>query len=78
MTYSSLPPAAGRYTKHSRVRLLRLHELSFAEVHDCFTIAELICYEMLDLAPRGQGRRGSKRAGRIRDGRLPVNLCPAG
>ena len=50
-----------------------IDDLSFAEVHDCFTIAELLAYEAMGLAPVGQGRRvlddGSVYAG----GRLPVN-----
>lgn len=32
-----------------------LGDLSFAEVHDCFTIAELLIYEAMGLAPRGEG-----------------------
>ncbi|MCI4338652.1 MAG: thiolase family protein, partial [Thermoplasmata archaeon] len=32
-------------------------QLDFAELHDCFTISELIEYEMLGLCPRGQGGR---------------------
>ena len=34
-----------------------LSDLSFAEVHDCFTIAELIEYEAMGLVPEGQGAR---------------------
>ena len=30
-------------------------DLDFAEVHDCFTIAELLIYEAMGLAPRGKG-----------------------
>ncbi len=45
-----------------------LKDLSFAEVHDCFTIAELIEYEAMGLAPEGQGARaiadGTRRQGR--------------
>lgn len=48
-------------------------DLSFAEVHDCFTIAELLTYEAMGLAAPGQGARllddGTVAAG----GRLPVN-----
>lgn len=32
-----------------------LEDLSFVETHDCFTIAELIEYEAMGLAPEGQG-----------------------
>lgn len=51
-----------------------VEDLSFAEVHDCFTIAELICYEMLDLTPRGQGRRAIEEGWVLPGGRLPVNV----
>ena len=32
-----------------------LSDLSFVETHDCFTVAELIEYEAMGLAPEGQG-----------------------
>ncbi len=44
-----------------------------AEVHDCFTIAELLTYEAMGLAPPGQGAACSKTAPCTPDGRLPVN-----
>ncbi len=53
---------------------VEVDDLSFAEVHDCFTIAELICYEMLDLTPRGQGRRAIEEGWVLPDGKLPVNV----
>lgn len=50
-----------------------LDDLDFAEVHDCFTIAELIEYEVMGLAERGHGGDVA-RGGETRiDGRLPVN-----
>src|SRR5437660_6306198 len=36
---------------------IALQDLSFAEVHDCFTIAELIEYEAMGLSAQGQGGR---------------------
>ncbi len=48
-------------------------DLSFAEVHDCFTIAELIHYEAMGLAPEGQGARVVLDGTVAKDGRLPVN-----
>ncbi|MDD2046192.1 acetyl-CoA acetyltransferase [Pseudomonas putida] len=51
-----------------------LDDLGFAEVHDCFTIAELLIYEAMGLAPRGQGYRALE-AGIVQPGgKLPVNL----
>ncbi|UFN50679.1 acetyl-CoA acetyltransferase [Roseomonas sp. OT10] len=50
-----------------------LADLSLAEVHDCFTIAELIEYEAMGLAPEGQGARAALEGWTAKDGRLPVN-----
>ena len=49
-------------------------DLDLAEVHDCFTIAELVLYEVMGLTPRGEGRRAIEEGWVERDGRLPVNL----
>jgi acetyl-CoA C-acetyltransferase len=50
-----------------------LKDLSFAEVHDCFTIAELIEYEAMGLAPEGQGARVIADGTVAKDGALPIN-----
>ena len=50
-----------------------LNDLSFAEVHDCFTIAELIEYEAMGLAPEGQGARVIADGIVNKDGKLPIN-----
>lgn len=52
---------------------LSLSDLSFVETHDCFTIAELIEYEAMGLAPEGQGARAALEGWTAKDGRLPVN-----
>ena len=50
-----------------------LSDLSFAEVHDCFTIAELLAYEAMGLAAHGQGARAILDGVVGPDGSLPVN-----
>jgi len=50
-----------------------LSDLSFVETHDCFTIAELLEYEAMGLAPKGQGRRAIAEGWTQKDGKLPVN-----
>jgi acetyl-CoA C-acetyltransferase len=50
-----------------------LNDLSFAEVHDCFTIAELIEYEAMGLVPEGQGARAIAEGLVGKDGALPIN-----
>ena len=52
---------------------LTLGDLSFVETHDCFTIAELIEYEAMGLAPEGQGAIAIKEGWTQKDGKLPVN-----
>jgi acetyl-CoA C-acetyltransferase len=51
-----------------------LADLSFVETHDCFTIAELIEYEAMGLAPEGQGARAIKEGWTRKDGKLPINV----
>jgi acetyl-CoA C-acetyltransferase len=50
-----------------------LDDLSFVETHDCFTIAELIEYEAMGLAKRGEGGKLALSGETAKDGRLPVN-----
>lgn len=52
---------------------LSLDDLDLVETHDCFTIAELIEYEAMGLAERGQGHRIIRDGVSERSGRLPVN-----
>lgn len=52
---------------------LGLKDLSFVETHDCFTIAELIEYEAMGLASRGEGARAALEGWTQKDGTLPVN-----
>jgi acetyl-CoA C-acetyltransferase len=52
---------------------LTLDDLSFAEVHDCFTIAELLEYEAMGLTSPGQGARAVLEGWTAKDGRLPIN-----
>ena len=53
---------------------LGLGDLDLAEVHDCFTIAELMIYEAMGLAEPGQGARLLEDGTVRRGGTLPVNL----
>lgn len=50
-----------------------LADLHFVETHDCFTVAELLEYEAMGLAPHGQGARVILDGVSRKDGRLPVN-----
>lgn len=50
-----------------------LNDLNFVETHDCFTIAEMLEYEAMGLAPHGQGGRVILDGVTRKDGKLPVN-----
>jgi acetyl-CoA C-acetyltransferase len=53
---------------------LSLEDLDFAEVHDCFTIAELLMYEAMGLTEPGQGARALEEGWVFKDGKLPINV----
>ena len=48
-------------------------EISIAEVHDCFTIHEMIVYEDLGFSPRGRAREDIEAGTFTLSGELPVN-----
>jgi hypothetical protein len=51
----------------------RVQDLSFAEVHDCFTIAELLAYEAMGLARPGHGAERLEDGCVYPGGALPIN-----
>lgn len=53
---------------------LNLLDLDLAEVHDCFTMAELLIYEAMGLAPAGSGAAAIYEGWVEPSGKLPVNL----
>jgi len=48
--------------------------IDVAEVHDCFTIAELMAYENLGFAKPGEGKELIKSKETYKEGRIPVNV----
>mgnify|MGYP001599700818 CR=1 FL=1 len=48
-------------------------DIQVAEVHDCFTIAEICCIEALGLVPTCSGRHAARSGETALGGRLPVN-----
>jgi acetyl-CoA C-acetyltransferase len=49
-------------------------DIDVAEVHDCFTIAELMAYEDLGFATPGEGVRLVEEKQTYADGKMPVNV----
>lgn len=68
-----LEGAAQAWRQALDVSGLGIADLSFVEVHDCFTIAELMAYEAMGLAETGQGARAIMEGWTEKAGRLPVN-----
>jgi len=48
-------------------------DISVAEVHDCFTIAEIIAYEDLGFCKPGEGGNFAEKGETTLGGRIPVN-----
>jgi acetyl-CoA C-acetyltransferase len=72
-------PTAFNATRASWQRALgmagaTLEDLDFAEVHDCFTIAELLMYEAMGLTEPGKGTRAVEEGWVFKDGKLPINV----
>ena len=51
----------------------KLDEMDLFEVHDCFTIAEIMVTEALGIAEKGKGGKAVEEGLTARDGRFPVN-----
>jgi acetyl-CoA C-acetyltransferase len=49
-------------------------DIDVAEVHDCFTIAEMMAYEDLGFAEPGEGRELIKSKETYKEGRIPINV----
>jgi acetyl-CoA C-acetyltransferase len=49
------------------------NDIDFAEVHDCFTIAEICVTEALGFFEKGQGGKAAEAGDTARDGRKPIN-----
>ncbi len=68
-------PGAKRAAKAAyKMAGLEPKDIDMAEVHDCFTIAELIAYEDLGFAEPGKGREIVENKENYHDGRIPVNV----
>jgi acetyl-CoA C-acetyltransferase len=50
------------------------NDIDVAEVHDCFTIAEIMAYENLGFAKPGQGPELIRKKETYKEGRIPVNV----
>ncbi len=51
----------------------KITDINFAEVHDCFTIAEIIVTESLGIFPAGKGGEAALKGETGLEGRFPIN-----
>jgi acetyl-CoA C-acetyltransferase len=49
-------------------------DIDVAEVHDCFTISEILAYEDLGFAKPGEGRELIRSKETYKEGRIPINV----
>jgi len=72
-TTTSFPAASSAASAAYEQAGVGPEDVSFAQVHDCFTIAEIIAYEDLGFADRGFGSRLVREGTTFLEGSLPVN-----
>jgi len=72
-TYSGVPASKRAADEAYATADRSADELDFAEVHDCFAIAELMAYEDLGLCPRGEAGSYVESGATRLDGETPVN-----
>ena len=49
-------------------------QIDIAEVHDCFTIAEMMAYENLGFAEPGEGKNLIRAKETYKEGSIPINV----
>jgi acetyl-CoA C-acetyltransferase len=70
---TTFPAVRTAAEKAYRMAAVSSREVGFAELHDCFTIAEIIALEDLGFVPRGQGGPASAEGFTALDGEKPIN-----
>jgi len=67
-------PAAEKASQHAYAMAgIGPEDIDFAEVHDCFTIAEIMASEDLGFFPRGEGWKAAMEGQTARTGSHPIN-----
>src|SRR6266404_574449 len=70
---TTFPAVKAAAAKAYRMAGVQPADIEFGELHDCFTIAEIIALEDLGFVPRGQGGFCSAAGYTARDGAKPMN-----
>jgi acetyl-CoA acetyltransferase len=72
-SFTSLAAAQAAAKQAYEMASVKPESIDVAEVHDCFTIAEIIAYEDLDFCEPGEGGSFAERQETKLGGRIPVN-----
>ncbi|NSW50918.1 MAG: hypothetical protein HPY85_00240 [Anaerolineae bacterium] len=72
-TLSHIPAAVEAGQQAYQMAGIGPQDIDFAEVHDCFTIAEIMATEDLGFFPRGEGWKAAMSGKTARDGEHPIN-----
>ncbi len=70
---TTFPAVKAASRKAYRMAAVTPADIQFGELHDCFTIAEIIALEDLGFVPRGEGGPCSAAGYTARDGAKPMN-----
>ena len=73
-TFTSIPSAKLASQKAYEMAGVTANDIKFAEVHDCFTIAEIIATEDLGFFDAGKGGKAAEDGLTSREGSMPINL----
>ncbi len=73
-TLTSIPSAKLASQQAYKMAGIKPKDIDFAEVHDCFTIAEIIATEDLGFFKPGEGGKMAEEGQTSRNGRKPINL----
>jgi len=72
--FYSLPAATEAARKAYAMAGMTPENIDIAEVHDCFTIAEIMAYESIGFAKPGEGPALIRAKETYKEGRIPVNV----
>jgi acetyl-CoA C-acetyltransferase len=72
--FYSLPAAIDAGRQAYAMAGMKPSDINVAEVHDCFTIAEMLAYEALGFAKPGEGPALIRAKETYKEGKIPVNV----
>ena len=72
--FYTLPAATEAANQAYKMAGVKPKDINVAEVHDCFTIAEILAYESLGFAKPGEGPALVRSKETYKEGRIPVNV----